>query len=98
MMRRLVPLVAAAFMVAAFAGPASATGSQAGNGSALVSGPAPDPGAALRGPGNFTFYGSGWGHGLGMSQWGAYGLAHKGWNHTRILEHFYSGTTVAKDA
>jgi SpoIID/LytB domain protein len=44
--------------------------------------------------GSFTFYGSGFGHGLGMSQWGAYGLAHEGWAHKRILEHFYSGTTV----
>jgi SpoIID/LytB domain protein len=42
----------------------------------------------------FTFYGSGWGHGLGLSQWGAYGLAKDGWRHERILEHFYSGTTV----
>jgi SpoIID/LytB domain protein len=98
MMRRLFPLVAAVFMAAALAVPASAAGSQAGNGSALGFGPAPDPGAALRGPGSFTFYGSGWGHGLGMSQWGAYGLAHKGWNHSRILEHFYSGANVAKDS
>ncbi len=42
----------------------------------------------------FTFYGSGWGHGLGLSQWGAYGLAKDGWRHARILEHFYSGTSV----
>jgi SpoIID/LytB domain protein len=44
---------------------------------------------------SFTFYGSGWGHGVGMSQWGAYGLALKGWNHQRILEHYYTGTNVA---
>ena len=29
-----------------------------------------------------------------MSQWGAYGLATKGWSHRRILTHFYSGTRV----
>ncbi len=46
---------------------------------------------------SFTFYGSGWGHGLGLSQWGAYGLAKEGWNRGQILTHFYSGTTVAKD-
>ena len=28
---------------------------------------------------DFTFYGSGFGHGLGMSQWGAYGLSLDGW-------------------
>jgi SpoIID/LytB domain protein len=47
---------------------------------------------------SFTFYGSGFGHGLGMSQWGAYGLARDGWGHTRILTHFYSGTTVKQAA
>jgi stage II sporulation protein D len=43
-----------------------------------------------------TFYGSGWGHGLGLSQWGAYGLANLGWSSTDILTHFYSGTKLAK--
>ena len=44
--------------------------------------------------GTFTFYGSGNGHGLGMSQWGAYGLAKMGWTHRDILTHFYDGTAV----
>ncbi|HEY7660249.1 MAG TPA: SpoIID/LytB domain-containing protein [Actinomycetota bacterium] len=42
----------------------------------------------------FRFFGSGFGHGLGMSQWGAYGLARDGWGASRILRHFYSGTQV----
>jgi SpoIID/LytB domain protein len=42
----------------------------------------------------FTFFGSGFGHGLGMSQWGAFGLAREGWGAARILTHFYSGTSV----
>jgi stage II sporulation protein D len=46
---------------------------------------------------SFTFYGSGFGHGLGMSQYGAYGLARDGWSHRRILRHFYSGTAVRQD-
>jgi stage II sporulation protein D len=45
--------------------------------------------------GSFTFFGSGWGHGLGLSQWGAYGLALDGWSASRILTHFYSHTRVA---
>lgn len=45
---------------------------------------------------SFTFYGSGFGHGLGMSQWGAYGLAQKGWSAPRILTHFYTGTKVER--
>src|SRR5205085_7791605 len=43
---------------------------------------------------NFTFYGAGFGHGLGMSQWGAFGLAQDGWTHQQILTHYYSGTDV----
>jgi SpoIID/LytB domain protein len=45
---------------------------------------------------SFTFYGAGFGHGIGMSQWGAYGLALKGWTHQQILTHYYTGTTVAQ--
>jgi stage II sporulation protein D len=40
------------------------------------------------------FTGHGWGHGLGMSQWGAYGYARHGWTYDKILAHYYSGTTV----
>jgi SpoIID/LytB domain protein len=42
----------------------------------------------------FVFFGSGWGHGVGLSQWGAYGLAQDGSTHQEILTHFYSGTDV----
>jgi SpoIID/LytB domain protein len=44
----------------------------------------------------FRFHGSGYGHGIGMSQWGAYGLAQRGWSHQRILTHFYSRTRVGR--
>ena len=59
--------------------------------SALAVLPAP---SALAGPDEFTFYGSGFGHGLGMSQWGAYGLAQDGWGQAQILTHFYSRTRI----
>src|ERR671931_1757307 len=42
----------------------------------------------------FTLFGSAWGHGVGLSQYGAYGLALKGWNDKEILIHFYSHTKV----
>jgi SpoIID/LytB domain protein len=42
----------------------------------------------------FTIYGSGWGHAVGLSQWGAYGLAAKGWTVNQILTQFFTGTTV----
>jgi stage II sporulation protein D len=41
-----------------------------------------------------AFSGHGWGHGLGLSQFGAYGYAKHGWSYDRILAHYYSGTTL----
>jgi stage II sporulation protein D len=38
--------------------------------------------------------GRGWGHGVGMSQWGAYGYARHGWSWQQILEHYYPGTQL----
>ncbi|MGH2555085.1 MAG: SpoIID/LytB domain-containing protein, partial [Actinomycetota bacterium] len=52
------------------------------------------PPAGSRAASSFTFYGSGWGHGLGLPQWGAYGLALKGWSHQKILSHYYQDTKV----
>lgn len=40
--------------------------------------------------------GRGWGHGLGMSQWGAYYLAQQGVNYKQILGHYYRGTSLSK--
>ena len=40
--------------------------------------------------------GHGWGHGVGMSQWGAYGYARHGWSYERILAHYYPGTQLAQ--
>ena len=38
--------------------------------------------------------GAGYGHGIGMSQYGAYGSAKAGKNHQQILAQYYSGTTL----
>lgn len=38
--------------------------------------------------------GRGWGHGVGMSQWGAHGLAARGASYLEILQHYYTGVTV----
>ena len=40
--------------------------------------------------------GGGWGHGIGMSQYGAYGRATRGDSAEQILEHYYSGASVTK--
>ena len=42
----------------------------------------------------FTFSGGGWGHGVGMSQWGARGMAAQGSSAADIVRHYYSGTAV----
>ena len=42
----------------------------------------------------FVITGRGWGHGVGMSQWGANGFARRGTTYDRILAHYYRGTTI----
>jgi stage II sporulation protein D len=44
----------------------------------------------------FTFVGRGWGHGVGMCQVGAYGLARAGLSYDKILKSFYTGISVSK--
>jgi stage II sporulation protein D len=51
---------------------------------------APDP--VPRAP--IVFRGHGWGHGLGMSQYGAQGAARLGCSYRRILRTYYTGTRV----
>lgn len=43
------------------------------------------------GAGSVTITGRGWGHGVGMVQWGAYGKARLGWSAARILGYYYGG-------
>ena len=41
-----------------------------------------------------TFTSNGSGHGVGMSQYGANGMAKEGYDYKKILSHYYSGTEV----
>jgi stage II sporulation protein D len=41
--------------------------------------------------GSVVVTGRGWGHGVGMVQWGAYGKALRGWSAARILAFYYGG-------
>ena len=43
---------------------------------------------------NITFIGDGWGHGVGMSQYGALNMAKAGQSYTQILEFYFTGTNV----
>ena len=42
----------------------------------------------------FVLAGGGWGHGVGMSQWGAYGQAKAGRDYRQILSTYYRGTAM----
>jgi SpoIID/LytB domain protein len=53
---------------------------------AVASTPEPTP--------DLRLLGAGWGHGVGMSQYGAYAMARAGRTHAQILEHYYPGTTL----
>lgn len=67
--------------------PSSTTGAPAAGATGLPGG----PGATL------VISGHGWGHGMGMSQWGAYAYAQHGWSAAKILAHYYPGTTLGVD-
>ncbi len=43
---------------------------------------------------NYIFEGKGLGHGIGLCQWGARGLAQSGWNYRDILKLYYKGAEV----
>lgn len=45
---------------------------------------------------SYTFTGRGWGHGVGMCQYGAYGLAKIGVKYDAILKHYYTGIDLTK--
>ena len=42
----------------------------------------------------FLISGAGWGHGIGMAQYGAHGFAQNGWTYDQILAHYYPGTAL----
>jgi stage II sporulation protein D len=52
----------------------------------------PAAGAATR----WSLRGAGWGHGIGMSQYGAYGFAKHGSDYRAILSHYYQGTGIGQ--
>jgi SpoIID/LytB domain protein len=45
-------------------------------------------------PTSFVFYGGGWGHGVGMCQAGAEGMALEGFDYSDILKHYFSRTEI----
>ncbi len=47
-------------------------------------------------PSNFVLRGYGYGHGIGMSQYGAKGMAQQGSSYQDILSHYYQGTQLSQ--
>lgn len=45
----------------------------------------------------FRFTGTGFGHGVGLSQWGARGLAEQGYDYQSILKYYYKNVTLEKE-
>ena len=45
---------------------------------------------------NFIFIGKGWGHGIGMSQWGAKCLAEAGGSYEQIITSYFTGVSLNK--
>jgi stage II sporulation protein D len=73
----------------------------AGAGPTGAAGCAPSGGATLptaTAAGDVVLRGGGWGHGLGMSQYGAQGAARLGCSASEILARYYAGTSVAPAA
>src|SRR3954471_21019019 len=53
---------------------------------------------ALAASSNFTIRGAGFGHGIGLSQYGAYGYAAHGAGWRDIVLHYYTGTRLGNAA
>jgi stage II sporulation protein D len=85
MLRRAILILASAVVLAAGSA-AAADGASVCTGTCYS---APAGSGAL-----FVFSGHGWGHGVGMSQYGAYGYALHGATFQQILAHYYPGTTL----
>jgi stage II sporulation protein D len=56
--------------------------------------PAPTEEAVV--PVLLRFVGRGWGHGVGLCQWGARGMATQGFTYKQILAHYYPGTSIVQ--
>jgi len=82
--RRLAPGAAALLVLVAAAPAASASPRDVGHIAAQTSVSAS----------GFYIRGGGFGHGIGMSQYGTLGYAEHGWSYDRILAHYYQGTKL----
>jgi SpoIID/LytB domain protein len=73
--------------------PSASPGASASPVPSATPGPTPTPNPVTL-PATITFYGRGYGHGVGLSQYGAKGRALDGQTAETILAHYYKGTTI----
>ena len=52
--------------------------------------------SAATGADRWSLRGAGWGHGIGMSQYGAYGFSKHGADYRQILAHYYRDTAIGR--
>jgi stage II sporulation protein D len=81
------------------AGPGASPGASGSPAPSASSGPSPIPAPTATPnpvtlPATITFYGRGYGHGVGLSQYGAKGRALDGQSAETILAHYYKGTSI----
>ena len=94
---RLVLVIA---LILGLCGLTGAAGSEVASASKqinLAASPSPDPSNSANTalvPATFAFHGAGFGHGIGLSQYGAQGMALEGATGTEIVEHYYPGASV----
>ncbi|MGI9112944.1 MAG: SpoIID/LytB domain-containing protein [Gaiellaceae bacterium] len=88
MRRPLLALIGSTFSCAAFLGCVGLRVAPPVEAASAAVSPAPVTAST------FLVSGRGWGHGVGMSQYGALGFANAGWPHEQILAHFYAGTSL----
>lgn len=79
------------------AGVLSATGKLDVKGSGTVVMGASSSARVINSSSSFLFVGQGYGHGLGMSQWGAKGMADSGYDYKQILQHYFKNVTIVKE-
>ncbi|WP_082650951.1 SpoIID/LytB domain-containing protein [Paenibacillus etheri] len=79
------------------AGVLSASGKVNVNGSGTVVMGGDSSARAITNSSGFLFIGQGYGHGLGMSQWGVKGMADGGYDYKQILQHYYQNVTIVKE-
>ena len=57
----------------------------------------PDMSQVMQMKNTFIIVSFGWGHGVGMSQYGAVGLARAGYSYIQIVQHYYNGVVIMKE-